>query len=67
MALELSFTIDDDNKLTFLFPEVQLQFQGPTVEGPTGIRTQYPFIAYFNDATEDTVVKVTLVNDVESY
>ena len=67
LALELSFTIDDSNKLTFLFPEVQLQFQGPTVEGPTGIRTQYPFIAYFNDAAEDTVVKVTLVNDVEEY
>lgn len=67
LALELSFTIDSDNKLTFLFPEVQLQFQGPTVEGPTGIRTQYPFVAYFNDATENTVCKVTLVNDVEEY
>ena len=67
MALELKFTIDEANSLAILLPEVQIQYQGPTVEGPTGIRTQYPFVAYCNDSSEDTVVKVTLVNDVEEY
>jgi len=68
MALELAFTIDNDNSLTILLPEVQIQYQGPTVEGPTGIKTTYPFVAYFNDdSTNNTVCKVTLKNDVESY
>ncbi len=67
MSLELGFAIDEDTSLSFLLPEVQLQFQGPAVEGPTGVRTQYPFVAYFSDSTEDTVCKVTLKNDVASY
>ena len=67
MSLELGFTIDADTSLKFLFPEVQIQYQGPTVEGPQGIRTQYPFVAYFNDSSDDTVCKVTLKNDVASY
>lgn len=67
MAIELSFAIDADTSLAFLFPEVQFQYQGPVVEGPAGIRTQYNFVAYFNDSTEDTVCEVTLKNDVASY
>lgn len=67
MSLELSFTIDEDNSLSILLPEVQIQYQGPTVEGPTGIRTQYPFVAYYNDHAKNTVVEVTLKNDVASY
>lgn len=67
LSLELSWEIDANNKLTFLFPEVRLQFQGPTIDGPTGIMTDYPFVAYYNDGAENTVCKVTLVNDVASY
>ena len=67
MSLELSFQIDASNKLVFLFPEVQLQFQGPTVDGPAGVRTEYSFVAYFNNSSDDTVCKVTLINDVASY
>ena len=67
MSLELSFAIDANNSLSILLPEVQIQYQGPTVEGPTGIRTQYPFVAYFNDSAKNTVVEVTLKNDVDSY
>jgi len=67
MSLELKFAIDENNSLAILLPEVQIQYQGPTVEGPTGIRTQYPFVAYYNDHTKNTVVEVTLKNDVESY
>jgi hypothetical protein len=67
MSLELSFTIDNSNSLSILLPEVQIQYQGPTVEGPTGIRTQYPFVAYYNDGAKNTVVEVTLKNDVDAY
>ena len=67
LALELTWAINDDNKLSFLFPEVRLQYQGPTVDGPTGILTEYPFVAYYNDSTQDTCCQVTLVNDVASY
>jgi len=67
MSLELSFQIDANNKLAFLFPEVQLQFQGPQVEGPSGVRTEYAFVAYFNNNAQDTVCQVTLTNDVASY
>ena len=67
MSLELAFTIDANNSLSILLPEVQIQYQGPTVEGPTGIRTQYPFVAYYNNAAANTVVQVTLKNDVSAY
>jgi len=67
LALELTWKINDSNKLVISFPEVQLQYQGPTVDGPTGILTEYPFVAYFADSTDNSVVTVTLVNDVESY
>ncbi len=67
MSLELSFQIDASNKLVFLFPEVQLQFQGPTVDGPAGVRTEYSFVAYYNNSSDNTVCKVTLTNDQASY
>ncbi len=67
MSLELTFQIDASNKLSFLFPEVQLQFQGPTVDGPSGVRTEYAFVAYFNNSSQNTVCQVTLTNDVEEY
>lgn len=67
MSLELSFAIDANASLSFLLPEVQIQYQGPTITGPTGIKTEYPFIAYYNDAADNTVCKCTLVNDVVSY
>ena len=67
MSLELAISIDVSNSLTFAFQEVQLQYQGPTVDGPTGIMTEYPFVAYFADGSNDSVVTATLVNDVASY
>ena len=67
MSLELVFQIDASNKLSFLFPEVQLQFQGPTVDGPAGVRTEYAFVAYYSNSSQNAVCQVTLTNDVESY
>ena len=59
--------IDEGNKLTFSVPEVQLSYNGPTVDGPTGIKMDQSFSAYFNDNADNASVVVTLVNDVESY
>lgn len=66
-SLELYWEIDESNKVTFLLPELQFQYQGPTVEGPTGIIVEQPFVAYYTDAAEDTCFQVTVVNDVQSY
>lgn len=67
MALELDIAIDASNSLSFKFPEVQLQYQGPTVDGPTGIMAQFPFVAYFANSSDDSVIVATLVNSVASY
>jgi len=67
MALELDIAIDASNSLSFKFPEVQLQYQGPTVDGPTGIMAQFPFVAYFANSSDDSVVVATLVNSVATY
>ena len=67
LSLELAFTIDAANSLTFKLPEVQLGYDGLTVDGPTGIKMQHSFTAYYNDNADDASVVVTLVNDVESY
>ena len=66
-ALELSWVIDDSNSLTIRMPEVQFQYQGPTVEGPTGVTVEQSFVAYYADATENTCLQVTVKNDVASY
>lgn len=67
LSLEMGWSIDDSNKITFKMPEVQIQFQGPTIDGPTGVRAEYPFVAYFNDAADNACIIATVVNDVESY
>lgn len=67
ISLEMSFSIDEANKLTFALPEVQLSYDGPTVDGPTGVKMDHSFTAYFNDSADNAAVVVTLVNDVEAY
>lgn len=67
LSLELGWSIDEGNKLSFKLPEVQMQFQGPTVDGPTGVKAEYPFVAYFNDAADNACIIATVVNDVASY
>lgn len=67
MSLELGWIIDENTKLFFKLPEVQIQFQGPTVDGPSGVMTEYPFVAYFNDSADNACVIATVINDVEAY
>lgn len=66
-SLDLGFVIDEDNKLNFRLPEVQLSFDGPTVDGPTGIKIQHNIVAYYNKNAENASVITTLINDVETY
>ena len=63
LSLDLSFAIDEGNKLTFSVPEVQLSYNGPTVDGPTGIKMDQSFSAYFNDNADNASVVVTLAVD----
>lgn len=67
LSLELGWSIDESNKISFKMPEVQIQFQGPTIDGPTGVKAEYPFIAYFNDSADKACIIATVVNDVASY
>lgn len=66
-SLELTWKIDDNNFITVALPELQFQYQGPVVEGPSGVTVEQPFVAYYADADEDTCCTITVVNDVESY
>jgi len=68
MSLEVGVEIDASNSFKILFPEVQAQYQGPQVEGATGITVEFPFVAYFNnDTTNNSCVVITVKNDVASY
>ena len=67
MSLELTIATSASNSLTFKFAEVQLQYQGPTVDGPTGIMAEFPFVAYFANDAGNSVVTATLINDIASY
>jgi len=66
-SLELAFEDSNGNSLTFTLPELQFAQQGPTVDGPQGVRISLPFQAYYDDAAEGTGLQVTLVNDQVSY
>jgi hypothetical protein len=65
-SLELTFT-NGANILKITFPEAQLQFTGPGVSGPAGVRLELPWIAYHGDDAGASAVKVELTNNVTSY
>ncbi len=68
MSLELKIDVDENNSMTILLPEVQSQYQGPQVEGATGITVEAPFVGYYNnDVTNNSCVVITVKNDVSSY
>ena len=68
MSLEIGVELDSNNSFKILLPEVQSQYQGPTVEGATGITVDFPFVAYFNDdVSNNSCVVITVKNDVASY
>jgi hypothetical protein len=64
--LELSYTIDADQKLVITCPEVYLPKPKRSVSGPGGIEASYDFQGAKNTQSQ-TMVEITLINDVVSY
>ena len=67
LEVSLSFTIDANNSLVFKLPQVQLSFDGPTIDGPTGIKMDQNYVAYYNGNADNAAVVVTLKNDIASF
>jgi hypothetical protein len=55
------------NILKFEFNELLYERNSPGVEGPAGIYTDLPFMAYFGDHADDSIVVVELTNDQAAY
>lgn len=65
-SLELSFTRDKFS-LTFTIPELILEQATPTIDGPKGVTATLNYRGYFADDEGNSIITVTLINDVESY
>jgi hypothetical protein len=65
-SLELEFTRDDFS-LTFSIPEVILERATPGISGPKGITQTLNFRGYYADDTGNSIITVTLINDVATY
>jgi hypothetical protein len=66
-SLEFGFTAGSNRSLAFLLPEVKLERNTPTIDGPTGIVVEMPYRAFFSSATEATALQVTLKNGFSDY
>lgn len=65
-SLELAFTRDDFS-LTFTIPEVILERATPSISGPKGITQTLNYRGYYADDKGNSIITVTLINDVASY
>lgn len=65
-SLELAFTRDNFS-LTFSIPEVILERATPGISGPKGITQTLNFRGYYADDTGNSIITVTLINDVATY
>jgi len=66
-SLKVKFIIDDKKSLEFYFPEIIFERQTPEISGPEGVKVGLNWRAYFDNNSENTSVKVTLVNDKNGY
>lgn len=66
-SITVKFTKDADNYLQFDFPEVQFERTSPAIDGPAGIKVDLSWRAYYDDNSDATSLKVTLVNDKSAY
>lgn len=65
-SLELAFTRNDFS-LTFSIPEVILERATPGISGPKGITQSLNYRGYYADDAGNSIITVTLINDVEKY
>lgn len=65
-SLELLFTRDKFS-LSFLIPELIFERTSPAIEGSSGVKATLNYRGYFSDDSQNSIVVVTLINDVASY
>lgn len=65
-SLKVTFTAGA-NSLEILIPELIFERGTPPIDGPKGLLLNTSYKAYFKDSSENSVVKITMVNDVEHY
>jgi hypothetical protein len=51
------------NELDLFIPELQYANPVTTVDGPQGVLVELPFVGYYDDGTDASVMVVTLTND----
>ena len=65
-SLKVKFT-SAGHSLEFLFPEIMYERSTPGISGPAGVLITLPFRAFYQSGSDNSAVKVTLVNGVASY
>lgn len=66
-SLKLTFAKTANKSLELWLPEVVYERKTPGIEGPKGILIELPFQAYYASNADNTAIKATLKNQVESY
>lgn len=61
-SLEITATKAADSKVVWLFPEAQYSETDPGIEGPQGIAIGLDWLAYYDNATEESSVVATITN-----
>lgn len=51
-----------NEQVQFFIPELTFAPQSPPVSGPRGVLVELPFVAYYNDSSEASVLEITLKN-----
>lgn len=65
-SLKVKFSADK-RSLEFLFPEITYERSTPGITGPAGVLITLPFHAFYQSNTDNSAVKVTLVNGIAGY
>lgn len=65
-SAELVFAVGD-MQLSLLLPEIQFSRNSPAVDGPSGIKQELQYSAYYQDSAENAAIVATMQNTTESY
>lgn len=66
-SLEVAFTIDANNSLTFAIPELIYERKTPPISGPSGVVVELNWKGYYTDGADASAMVVTLKNSVATY
>jgi hypothetical protein len=64
-SLQTTIADGPSSILDILMPELKYSLNSPGIDGPQGIAISLPYSAYYEDATEETSVQITLTNTEE--